>query len=84
MGQIRLPPEFHLPRQTPSGRKVRGRKERRKKKKKERIMPSLVATTSALTRKPCVRTHYVCTNYCWCFQPTMLPPTTTLPGNVNG
>ena len=25
-------------------------------------MPSLVATTSALARKPCVRTHYVRTN----------------------
>ena len=34
-GQIRLPPEFQLPRQTPSGRKVRGRKERKRKKKKE-------------------------------------------------
>ena len=27
-------------------------------------MPSLVATTSALARKPCVSTHYVRTNYC--------------------
>ena len=25
-------------------------------------MPSLVATTSTLARKPCVRTHYVRTN----------------------
>ena len=32
------------------------------KEKEERIMPSLVATTSALARKPCVRTHYVRTN----------------------
>ena len=30
VGQIRLPPEFQLPRQTPSGRKVRGRKEEEK------------------------------------------------------
>ena len=30
-----LPPEFQLPMQTPSGRKVRRRKEERKKKKKE-------------------------------------------------
>ena len=40
-------------------------KERRKKKeikKERRIMPSLVATTSALAQKPCVRTHYVRTN----------------------
>ena len=38
VGQIRLPPEFQLPRQTPSGRKVSGKKkekEERKKKKKE-------------------------------------------------
>ena len=27
-------------------------------------MPSLVATTSALARKPCVSTHYVRTNFC--------------------
>ena len=50
---------FQLPRQTPSGRKVRRRK---KKKKKERIMPCLVATTSALARTTCVRTHSVRTN----------------------
>ena len=58
-------PEFQLPRQTHSGRKVRGRKEEeeeRKKKKERRIMPSLVATTSALAQKPCVCTHYVRTN----------------------
>ena len=35
--------------QTPFGRKVNGRKERRRKR---RILPSLVATTSALARKP--------------------------------
>ena len=29
------------------------------KRKEERIMQSLVATMSALARKPCVRTHYV-------------------------
>ena len=28
-------------------------------------MPSLVATTSALARKPCVSTHYVLTNFLW-------------------
>ena len=39
----------------PSGRKVRAWKE-------ERIMPSLVATTSALARTTCVRTNYVRTN----------------------
>ena len=33
--QIRLPPEFQLPRKTPSGRKVRGRKKKEKKIKKE-------------------------------------------------
>ena len=37
-------------------------KEKRKKKKKERIMPSLVATTSTLAPTTCVRTHYVRTN----------------------
>jgi len=47
---------FQLPRQTPSGRKVSGRK-------KERIMPSLVATRSALTRTTCVRTHYIHTSF---------------------
>ena len=36
---------------------VHGR--RRKKKKEERIMPSLVATTSALARTTCVGTHSV-------------------------
>ena len=51
-------------RQTPSGRKVSGRKERRRRRKrKRRIMPSLVATTSALARKPCMSTHYVRTNH---------------------
>ena len=40
---------------------VEGKKERRKKKK-ERVMPSLVATTSALARTTCVRKHYVRTN----------------------
>ena len=39
-------------RQTPSGRKVCGRKEERR-----RIMPSLVATTSSLARTHNVRTH---------------------------
>ena len=38
LGQIRLHPEFQLPRQTPSERKVRGRKER-KKGEVRRIMP---------------------------------------------
>ena len=38
------------------------KKEDRKKKRKRRIMQSLVATTSALARKPCVSTHYVRTN----------------------
>ena len=33
-----------------------------KKKKKVRKMPSLVATTSALARTTCMRTHYVHTN----------------------
>ena len=62
LGQIRLPPEFQLPRQTTSGRKVHGRKEKEERRtKKERIMPSLVATTSALTHTTCVRTHYICT-----------------------
>ena len=32
---------------------------KRKKEEEERIMPSLVATTSALARKLCVSTHYV-------------------------
>ena len=36
--------------------------EERKRKKEERIMPSLVATTSALARTTCVRMHYVRTN----------------------
>ena len=40
----------------PSGLEVCGRKE------EERIMPSLVAITSALARTTCVRTHYVRTN----------------------
>ena len=53
--------EFQLSRQTPSGRKVCGRK-KKKKEKERRIMPSLVATTSALARKPCVSIHYVRTN----------------------
>ena len=35
-------------------------KERKKKEEEERIMPSLVATPSALTRTMCVRTHYLC------------------------
>ena len=39
--------------------------EGKKKEEKERIMPSLVATTSALARKPCVSTHYVRTNVVW-------------------
>ena len=39
-----------------------GEGKRRKRKKEERIMTSLVATTSALARKPCVSTHYVRTN----------------------
>ena len=39
---------------------VEGRKRRRKK-----IMPSLVATTYALARKPYVITHYVRTNDLW-------------------
>ena len=34
-----------------------------KEEEKERIMPSLVATMSALARKPCVRAHYVRNNY---------------------
>ena len=34
----------------------------RKKKEKERIMPILVATTSALARTTCVRTHFFRTN----------------------
>ena len=34
-GQISLPPKFQLPRQTPSGRKVCGRKEERKKEEEE-------------------------------------------------
>ena len=33
-----------------------------KKEEEERIMPILVATTSALAWKPCVSTHYVRTN----------------------
>ena len=33
-----------------------------RKLKEERIMPSLVATTSALASTTCVRTHYVRTN----------------------
>ena len=38
-------------RQTPSGSKVRGRKERKRKKEEgRRIMPSLVVTTSDLAR----------------------------------
>ena len=36
--------------------------EGRKKKEKRRIMPSLVATTSALACKTCVRTNFVRTN----------------------
>ena len=36
------------------------KKEKKKEKRKERrIMPSLVATTSALARTTCVSTHYV-------------------------
>ena len=31
-------------------------------KKEEKIMPSLVATTSALVRTTCVQTHYIRTN----------------------
>ena len=37
--------------------------EGKKEEKKERIMPSLAATTSALARKPCVRMHFVRTNF---------------------
>ena len=33
------------------------KKKKEKRKKEERIVPSLVATTSALARKPCVSTH---------------------------
>ena len=36
--------------------------EGKRRKKERRIMPSLVATTSAPARKPFVRTHYVRTN----------------------
>ena len=50
-------PEFQLPRSFVSALKVRGRKER--KKMEGRIMPSLVATTSALAHTMCVRTFYV-------------------------
>ena len=54
------PPNFNFLGKPLLGEKyVEGKKERKKKKKKERIMPSLVATTSALARKPCVSTHYV-------------------------
>ena len=35
---------------------------KKKKERRRRIMPSLVANTSALARKRCVRTHYVRTN----------------------
>ena len=38
---------------------------------RKRIMQSLVATTSAHERKPCVRTHYVRTNIC--LTPQVLP-----------
>ena len=51
-GQIRSPPEFQLPRQTPSGRKVRGRKERRKNN--ANFIGHYVC--------PRVSTHYVRTN----------------------
>ena len=33
--------------------------ERKKEKERRRLMPSLVATTSALAHTTCVRTHYV-------------------------
>ena len=70
-----FPPECQLPRQTPSERKVRGRK----KERRRRIMPSLVAATSALARKMCVRTHFVRTNYC------LLKPTKFyLDNNIGG
>ena len=35
--------------------------DKKKKRKNERIMQILVATTSALARTPCMRTHYVLT-----------------------
>ena len=52
LGQIRLPPKFQLPRQTPSGRKVCGRKEEERKKNNAKFSGHYV----------CPRTHYVHTN----------------------
>ena len=49
--------KFKNRRQIPSGRKISGRK-----KEKRRIMPSLVATTSASARTTFVRTHFARTN----------------------
>ena len=51
------PPNFNF-----LGKPLLGEKYVEGKKKEERIMPSLVATTSTPARKPFVRTHYVRTN----------------------
>ena len=58
--KLGYPPNFNFLGKPLLGEKyVHGR---RKKEKEERIMPSLVATTSTPARKPFVRTHYVRTN----------------------
>ena len=61
--KIGNPPNFNFLGKPLLGEKyVEGRRKKKKKKEEERIMPSLVATTSALAWKPCVSTHYVRTN----------------------
>ena len=57
--KLGYPPNFNF-----LGKPLSGEKyvEAKKKKKQERIMPSLVATTSALARTMCVRTHSIRTN----------------------
>ena len=58
--KLGYPPNFNFLGKPLLGEKyVHGK---RKKKEEERIMPSLVATTSTPARKPFVRTHYVRTN----------------------
>ena len=56
------PPNFNFLGKPLLGEKYVHGKKKKEERKKERIMPSLVATTSTPARKPFVRTHYVRTN----------------------
>ena len=50
------------------GKPLLGEKYVEGKKKEERIMPSLVATTSALARTTCVHTQYFRNNFVYLFE----------------